>query len=97
MVVNVQEGELLPVLAAEDDEDGVQEIQELGEVVNVNKIFHTSGVGCVDSKHVDTLREKGDHGQTPDHVYIQQDLSHIVNLQKQNTSGDPSKMRIRGN
>ena len=37
VVIDVEEGELLLVLATEDDEEGVEEVEELGEVVDVHK------------------------------------------------------------
>jgi hypothetical protein len=80
VVVHVEERQLLPVLSAEDDEQGVEEIQEFRKVMNVNKIFHTSGVGRVDSENVEALGQEGDHCQTPDHVHVEQDLCDVVYL-----------------
>ncbi len=82
MVVYVEERQLLPVLSTEDDEHGVEEIQEFGQVMNVNKIFHTSGVGCVDSENVEGLGQEGNHCQTPDHVHVEYDLSDVVYLRR---------------
>lgn len=80
MVVDMQERQLLPVLSTKNDEHGIEEIQELGEIVNVNEVFNASRVVRVDAKNIWALGQEGYHRQTPYHVNIQQDLSHVVNL-----------------
>ena len=75
VMIDVQEGELF-VLLAENNEDGVEHVEELGEVVAQDPEFDVSGEEAVDVEEVGKLEEVWEH--TDDHQGGDDDLAEVV-------------------
>jgi len=76
VMINVQEGELL-VLLAEDDEDSVEHIKELSEVVAQDPEFNIGGEEAVQVEEIGKLEEVREHSNN--HQQGDDDLSEVVN------------------